>query len=238
MCKRETPDIVTASEDYARRFSGVAGDYFLAIQNQVLSELLGEMDNGTVLDVGGGHGQLVTVLRKRKCDITILGSDSACHNRIRQMEKNDDLKCITADLLNLPFADCSYDLVTSIRLVSHVTAWERLIDELCRVSKKYVIIDYPTVSSLNVLTPFLFRIKKEIEGNTRTYRSFSHNEIAKQFQANNYSIVAQQGQFFLPMVLYRMLRGARTLQKLESILRHVGITKTLGSPVLLLAEKN
>ena len=58
----ETPDIETSSADYASRFSGRAGEYFLEVQAQTVSEALAGLTPGTVLDVGGGPGTYSVLL--------------------------------------------------------------------------------------------------------------------------------------------------------------------------------
>ena len=50
------PDVETASDDYARRFSGPVGEWFLDVQERACLDLLRPWRGGTVLDVGGGHG--------------------------------------------------------------------------------------------------------------------------------------------------------------------------------------
>ena len=67
-------------------------------------------------------------------------------------------------LYKLPVADRSFDLVIAVRLISHVPEWRRLIAELCRVARQAVVIDYPSKSGLNALTPLLFGMKKSVEG--------------------------------------------------------------------------
>ena len=54
--QRETPDIETSSDDYARRFAGPAGQFFLKIQEKAFERVLQGRPICSVLDVGGGHG--------------------------------------------------------------------------------------------------------------------------------------------------------------------------------------
>ena len=51
----ETADIETSSEDYASRFAGGVGRYFLDEQTRITLELLGDVRGSSVLDVGGAH---------------------------------------------------------------------------------------------------------------------------------------------------------------------------------------
>ena len=81
--QRETPDIETSSDDYARRFAGPAGKYFLIIQEQAFQRVCPTRPDCSVLEVGGGHGQLVPIFLRRNCELTILGSDESTHRRVR-----------------------------------------------------------------------------------------------------------------------------------------------------------
>ena len=73
---------MTSSDDYARRFSGAVGRYFLEVQTDATLELLRPLAAASVLDVGGGHGQLTGALVEAGLDVTVLGSDPACERRV------------------------------------------------------------------------------------------------------------------------------------------------------------
>jgi ubiquinone/menaquinone biosynthesis C-methylase UbiE len=233
----ETPDIATSSEDYARRFSGQAGRFFLETQENAVTTALGGRTGFSVLEVGGGHGQLVPLFLRLGCRLTMHGSDASTHQRVRAAFPDAVIRFASGSVLDLPYADRSFDVVVAVRLVSHVNAWARLIDELCRVARASVLIDYPTWRSLNVLTPLLFRLKKAIEGNTRTYASFSDARIAAAFQRSGFRVASVQRQFFLPMFVHRALGGARWLQSAERNFGRTGLTKLLGSPVVVRADR-
>jgi ubiquinone/menaquinone biosynthesis C-methylase UbiE len=232
---RETPDIETASEGYARRFSGRAGAYLLAQQEAAVCAALGEWRGGTVLDVGGGHAQLVPLFERLASEVVVLGSDPSSLERVRR----DHPRCatVTGDLLRLPFADRSFDLVVSVRLVPHVERWGKLIAELCRVARHTVIIDYPRASGFNALTPLFFPLKKQLEGNTRHYRNFYDYELDRAFAACSFETRERHAQFLLPMVVHRRTNGARALQAFERAARSLRLTAAFGSPVILRAER-
>src|SRR5690348_10446475 len=59
----ETADVETSSDDYARRFAGTVGAWFLERQADATRELLADLPHGAkVVDVGGGHAQLTPML--------------------------------------------------------------------------------------------------------------------------------------------------------------------------------
>ena len=75
MNQPEHPDVETASELYAKRFSGATGKWFLEVQAAELRALLADMPpGGRVLDVGGGHAQLIPVLLSEGYETVVLGS--------------------------------------------------------------------------------------------------------------------------------------------------------------------
>jgi 2-polyprenyl-3-methyl-5-hydroxy-6-metoxy-1,4-benzoquinol methylase len=76
---RETPDVETSSRAYARRFAGKVGAWFLAVQLRAVRKLLAPFGPGaTLVDVGGGHGQLATPLAACGYEVTVLGSHPSC----------------------------------------------------------------------------------------------------------------------------------------------------------------
>ena len=233
----ETPDIETSSADYARRFSGPAGRYLLEMQARSIEAALAGVRPGRALDVGGGHGQLVDLLRAGGWRVTVHGTDRACETNLRELHGKRDCDYVEGDLFALPASDRSYDLAIAVRLISHVMDWPRLIGELCRVADQSVVIDYPSVVALNALTPLLFGLKKSLEGNTRTYTSFSTRELLREFERHGFRYACQKKQFFLPMVAHRVGKGRAPLRAAEAISRGVGLTALAGSPVVLRADR-
>jgi len=233
---RETPDIETSSDSYAQRFSGAAGYYLLSIQQATIADALSAPFGSTVLDVGGGHGQLVPDLLKSGHDVTLTGSSNDCYKRVRESKGGEDIKLVTSDLLNLPFPDNSFDLVISVRLISHIEDWPRLLSEFCRVARTAIVIDYPSTLGINAFTPLLFKVKRGIEKNTRNYRSFSRKELSMELNRNDFCVAGVYPQFVLPMVVHRAMKGAGWLRSVEKFCATIGITRIFGSPVILRAD--
>lgn len=233
----ETADIETASDDYARRFAGPTGEWLLSVQERITFELLAKGTKGSVLDVGGGHGQLAVPLARAGWDVTVLGSDDSTANRIRPLLDAGELTFQKANLIALPYADQSFDHVICFRYISHCGEWRQLVKELCRVARTSVILDYPPLFSWNFLTPLLFHVKKRLEGNTRTYTLFRHRELAALFAAEGFPTIERRGQFFLPMVIHRKLKNPAASAALESVFRATSLTEVFGSPTIARASR-
>jgi SAM-dependent methyltransferase len=232
---RETPDIETASESYARRFTGAAGRYLLAEQEAAIRAVLADWRGGTILDVGGGHAQLTPLLRTLARDVLVFGSDARSLARVRR--DFPDCSTVAGDLLALPFASRSFDVAVAVRLLPHVRNWPRLLAELCRVARSIVVVDYPRTSGLNGLTPLLFPLKKRLEGDTRQYRNFRDAELDEILEVCGFAVRERRPQFFLPMVLHRRSSGFAMLRAVERAAKRLRITQAVGSPVVLRADR-
>jgi len=235
--KTETADIETSSEGYAARFAGPAGVWMLAVQEGIAVDLLPASGAISVLDVGGGHGQLARPLCRRGYEVTVVGSDVRCRHRILDLIEKGSCGFTVGNMVALPFPDRSFDVVISFRLLPHCTAWPALIGELCRVARASVIVVYPTSEGLNAIAPALFGAKKKLEGNTREWRMFRHAEVEAEFAKHGFVSRRRVPQFFLPMVLHRMLKCPRFSAGLEAVCRGLGLTRRWGSPVIVRMDR-
>lgn len=231
----ETADVETSSDDYASRFSGATGEWMLELQASITTAMLkgGPPPVASVLDVGGGHGQLAVPLCRGGFTVTVLGSSESCRRRISEIADSGKCTFVVGNVIELPFSDRSFDIVVSFRMLTHCSRWPKLIDELCRVAKYSVIVDYPTSESLNRIAPMLFKAKRKLEGNTRTWTLFRHAEVLREFAKHGFALQRRQAQFFLPMVLHRALNCRRLSVVLESFCRLICLTRLWGSPVIV-----
>ena len=228
----EPADIETASEGYAARFSGSIGRWMLKRQSDIVLDLLAAQQDDSILDVGGGHAQLARPLVEAGYAVTVHGSAPECSANIQDLVERDACRFVCSPMLQLPCENQSVDTVLCFRLLTHCDEWPALVSELCRVSRRSVIIDYPTSQSLNAFSGGLFSAKKKLEGNTRTWRLFNRQELTAAFETHGFFCRDERRQFFLPMVLHRMLRCPAISAFLEGICRCLGLTRLWGSPVI------
>lgn len=228
----ETADIETASPGYASRFSGAVGTWMLDVQTEATLQMLKPYPQATVLDVGGGHGQITAPLIANNYRVTVLGSSEVCKARIRPWLNNNRCAFQVGNVLDLPYPDNAFEVVISYRFLAHVTQWQRFLSELTRVAQKAVIIDYPTVRSVNAIAPYLFRFKKGFEGNTRKFICYREAELQAYLKSLGLQQAERYPQFFFPMVLHRMLKSPGISSALEQSARSLKLTHFLGSPVI------
>ena len=234
----EQADVETSSAGYARRFSGPAGEWMLGVQEQLVKRALARCEVKTILDVGGGHGQLAPPLSASGYAVTVLGSPGSCGERLAQAVSDGCVHFMEGNVVALPVPDQSFDAVVSVRLLPHCTAWQKLCAEMCRVARQLVVLDYPTPQSLNAIAPLFFGMKKKLEGNTREWRAFRHKEIAAELAGHGFAEANRFGQFFWPMALHRALGNPLLSRVLEWPPRITGLSRLLGSPVLLACKKS
>jgi 2-polyprenyl-3-methyl-5-hydroxy-6-metoxy-1,4-benzoquinol methylase len=234
---REAPDVETASEDYARRFSGPVGAFFLEVQARTARELLAPWPGARVLDVGGGHAQLVGPLVDAGWQVTASGSDDSCARLLDPWLRDGRARFERADLLRSPWPDRAFDVVTCFRLLPHLRRWPELVAELARLARHAVVVDYPTRRSVNALSGRFFGLKKGVEGNTRPFTVFRDVEIEAAFRAHGLAASARRPQFLFPMALHRLHGSARLARLLEGAARALGLTRALGSPVILRLDR-
>ena len=229
----EFADLDPATERYAKRFSGPAGEWLLSRQTAALRQLIAPWPQGTVLDVGGGHGQVAKPLRDDGYNVHVLASSDAALGRVTEM---DGVQTKIGSLMTLPYADNSFDIVTSFRILAHIGNWQNLVAELCRVARHAVIVDFPISGGANALEPLLFGIKKRVEGDTRRYQTMTHKSVQACMSENGFARTDKIGQFVLPMVVHRKLNQPKISAPLEATLGKLGLARLMGTPVVLCAK--
>ncbi len=235
---REDADIGTSSEDYARRFTGGVGRWFVATQSRLTLGLLRALPAGaSVLDVGGGHAQIAPPLIEAGYEVTVVGSDPICAARLEPWITQGRCRFDAANLRSLPYPDRSFDAVVCLRLLPHSVEWTGLIRELCRVARRSVVLDYPSSRSVNALSSRLFRLKRAIELNTRRFLLFTPEEIGDAFRESGFTVREEHPQFLFPMVLHRLTGRANLSRIAETPGRVLGLTRWFGSPILIRADR-
>jgi len=234
----EDADIGTSSDDYTRRFSGAVGRWFLETQARLTLKLLRELPAGSsILDVGGGHAQIAPPLIEAGYEVTVVGSDPVCAARLEPWTADGRCRFEVADLRALPYPDRAFDAVVCFRLLPHSVSWNGLIGELCRVARRSVVLDYPSVRSANILSARLFKLKRGIELNTREFMLFTPSQINTAFADRGFVVRKAQPQFLLPMVLHRWAAQPVLSRVAEAPGRLLGLTRWLGSPIIVRADR-
>jgi 2-polyprenyl-3-methyl-5-hydroxy-6-metoxy-1,4-benzoquinol methylase len=229
----EDADVETATAAYARRFSSSSGRWMLQRQLSVTLDLLRDKAPTTILDVGGGHGQLAPELARRGHRTTVLvSSNKAISNALRPALDSGAVRLVVGDLRAPPVEPRSFEVVLCFRLLAHAYDLPGLIDGLTRPAERTVIVDYATTRSFNAAAEFFFAAKKKIEHNTRPFHVLRDLEVQHAFLERGCRLRERRPQFFWPMALHRALRLSLLARGLELPAAALGLRSLFGSPVV------
>lgn len=99
----------------------------------------------SVADIGCGNGVFVNFLKQKGRIKTLIGIDTSASalKYVSTAKKN-------GDITNIPLTTKSYDLVASLEVIEHLNLKEfsKAVDELARVSKRYILISVPYKENL------------------------------------------------------------------------------------------
>lgn len=107
-----------------------------------LEGMLPATDPLSVLEVGIGEGEISTRLRARYPRARFTGIDLP-DNDLAHCWRSRSLSGSFADIVRLPFADASFDLVLAIEVLEHVPDPEGALAELSRVARSNLVLSVP-----------------------------------------------------------------------------------------------
>ena len=221
------------------RFSGPIGQLLAAEQEDVLTSFLAPLEGARILDVGTGTGRAALALARRGARVTAVDAseEMLAVARRRAAEAGAEIEFATGDAHALVFPARAFEAVVCLRVLMHTPDWRRALVELCRVSSGRIVFDYPALSSLAALQSAARRIANAAGARTEAYRVFSDAEVRSVLQSQGFTPARLHRQFVLPIALHKRLGSAQTTRTVEGTLRRAGLTRLLGSPVTVLAER-
>lgn len=229
----EDADVETASKGYATRFESPTGRWMLTRQADITLALLRGLENASVLDVGGGHGQTAPILAERGYKVSVLASGPAAVNpALQSLLDTGGVSLLTGELRQPPIADRSFDVVLSYRLLAHARDLPGLVAGLSRSARHSVIVDYATSRSFNAAADLLFTAKKKVEQNTRPFLVLRDRDVEALFEKQGFERRARRPQFFWPMALHRALGQPVLSRGIEGLAAMTGLRTLFGSPVI------
>jgi ubiquinone/menaquinone biosynthesis C-methylase UbiE len=231
------PEMARTFEE--RRFGGPIGELIAAAQAGVLSDFIGPTDGVSILDVGTGTGRAARLLAHRGARVTALDASSEMLAAARQRAAAEgvDISFVTGDAHALDFADRSFDVVVSLRVLMHTPRWRTCIAELCRVAGRLVVFDYPSAHSLAAIESLARRGAHAARIDSEAYRVFSDRTIAEALEASGFRVRATHRQFVLPIALHKASGSRRFTESMEAMLARAGLLRLFGSPITLVAER-
>ena len=221
------------------RFGGSFGRYLEVTEIVALASAIAPY-RGSVLDVGAGTGKLSLPLLEQHREVVSLDASlemlSVAKNKT--LEAGLKLRPVICDVHKLCFGDNTFECVVCSRVLMHLLNRDRAIDELCRVAKTAIILDFPPILSLAGVDSLFKRVMRAFNASVHPYRAFRIRQIVRRLRKNDFEVVSLRRQFFLPVVLHRMLDRPKLSEKIERFLDRLGLVRALGAPVTIKAVRN
>lgn len=128
-------------------------EFHQARKHIIISLIKKLQESGDLLDTGCGDGEYTSAIKDIHFYDNLRDVDMASFNcygidisssfieRAKQKDPNGDYE--VASLEKIPFKDNQFDIVLCSETLEHVLDYPKALSEVCRVSKKYIIISVP-----------------------------------------------------------------------------------------------
>lgn len=222
-----------------RRFGGPIGELVAGMQARAIANMVGRIAERPILDVGTGTGRAALLFARGGAFVTGMDASEQMLGIARRRAEKEGLqvKFIRGDAHELDFPDRAFDVAISLRVLMHTPKWRGCIAELCRVSERLVIIDYPSATSAAWFESLWRRTRHSMGTRNEPYRVFTHEEIADAFDRSGFAIRSAHRTFVLPIAFHKLFGSQRLTLRIEGFLDRIHLRERLGSPVTLVAER-
>ena len=221
------------------RFSGPIGRYLLEEQERLLLECLAPIAGLTIVDVGTGTGR--AAIGMARAGAVVLGLDASAEMlevaARRATAAEVHVRFGIADAHHLPLADRSMDAAVCLRVIMHTIDWPSCIAELCRVARRRVVVDFPALGSFAAVESLVRRGRKSLGHAVEAYRVIAERDVRDAFARHGFRVVMVRRQFVLPIAVHKTIGRLGVTRGLETALAAAGLSRLLGSPVTMVAER-
>lgn len=232
-------DVDVAEGFDALRFGGPIGALVAEEEARVIRAFVGDVAGASVLDVGTGTARAALAIAARGARVT--GVDYSREmlrvGQARVAGASAPVSLLRGDARHLPFADRRFDVTVSVRLLMHMPDWRGTLAELCRVTRRRLVIDYPARRSAAAIQSAARRLLHSAGRATEPYRVFGDGAIDAACRAAGFRVRDRHRHFVLPIALHKAVAARGLSEAGEGALRALGITGLVGSPVTLVAER-
>jgi len=105
--------------------------------------MLRALDCATVLDAGCGEGFIMQRLRESLPDRQFTGVDLRDEAVEWARGLNPDCELRVGSVYSLPFPAAAFDATVCLEVLEHLDAPERALDEIARVTRRYLLVSTP-----------------------------------------------------------------------------------------------
>ncbi len=129
-----------------------------------LLALVADLPINSLLEIGSGEGYILSYIRQQKPEIQMIGSDID-YSLISSSENFQSFSRIVTSGESISFKAQSFDCVVACEVLEHVPHPEKVLDELYRVTRQYVLISVPREPEWRLLNMLRLKYLRQL-GNT------------------------------------------------------------------------
>lgn len=143
-----------------KRYASFAGNFYVALTNDLIAELIDLKPNDRILDVATGTGRVAIGQALRGAEVDAVDLTPAMLTRAREKAESAgvQVRFQRADAFSLPFEENTFDAVISTRFFHLLPAstYPALLRELVRVAKPggKIVVEWNTPFCDRLLKPF------------------------------------------------------------------------------------
>ncbi len=220
------------------RFGGAIGEFLKRNQESIVFSQLPPLAGWKVIDVGAGTGRFSLPFLEQGAGVTACDASEEMMKVLRSKTDNARLQTLVVDAHQIPFPDRDFDCAVSFRILMHVIDWKKVLSELCRVSKDWVIIDFPPKRGFLRFTPVLHYLRKAFNPEKlQDYRILQPEEVYAELKKNGFEIIRLDHGYFLPIAVHRFVKSLKFSQGAEKFFSAVHWTERVGAPITVLARR-
>ena len=228
-------------EEFSASYERHRHDGYHAFIDELEAEIAGRYlaKSATLLEAGCGTGLVLSRLRPRARQV--FGVDLS-RGMLAQARRRE-LDVVQASVTSLPFADASFDLVCSFKVLAHVEAIERAIAEMARVLRPggYLVAEFYNARSLRYLI-------KRLKPPTPTSRDYHDEAVFTRYDTlprirgylpSGLTVEAVHGiRVMTPLPqLHKLPVIAPVLQAIERRAASLPVLRNLGGFLIVVARK-
>jgi len=221
------------------KYGGRFGKYLKGREIATFKSMI-DPDCKSILDIGSGTGKLSIQMNNDSYQIVSLDSsyEMVEFTKSNAIGSGVEYLPVVCDANSICFYDRVFDCVVASRLFMHLSEWEIGLAEICRVSKKTIVFDFPSAISPSLIDSIFKRAKKLFISDTICYKTFLVSRMLKELKNNDFSLVEIKKEYFLPLLAHRILNNPKFSQKIEHFFKKTGLTSIFGSTVIIKAVRN